>query len=116
MTVRKILDTITDTELTVNEVTRKELLDLVRDYQESIRFSEELYAMKSPYATDPDLYIFIEYTDGSTYCRSLGEEEGRFKKINIKYADLNDGYEYYIYGKYVMNEDTNFIPQVVYDD
>ena len=116
MTVRKILDTITDTELTVNEVTRKELLDLVRDYQESIKFSEELYALKSPYAADPDLYIFIEYADGSTYCRSLGEEEGRFKKINIKYADLNDGYEYYVYGKYVINEDTNFIPQVVYDD
>ena len=116
MKERKVLvmDTITDTELTVYEVSKVAALKQVREWIEEIEWQEELKRIGNAYACEPDMYIYIEYEDGSTYTRSYFDENGKFKKSGkIKYIEMDDGCEYTIYGKYIMNEETNFIPQVV---
>lgn len=104
MTTRNILDETTDTMLTVNEYeTKKEIVKIIQEWKDSIKLSEHLHQ-------NPDMYIFVLYEDGSTYARSFGEEDGKFRYTHIKTAILDDGYEYYIYGEYEMNENTNYIP------
>lgn len=107
MTIRNILNEITDTILTVNEYdTKKEIVKMIREWKDSIKLCEYL-------RQDPDTYIFVLYEDGTTYSRSFREEDGKFRYTHIKTAILDDGYEYYIYGEYEMNEDTNYIPTTV---
>lgn len=107
MTTRNILDEITDTMLTVNEIdTKKEIVKMIQEWKDSIKLCEFLHQ-------NPDMYIFVLYEDGSTYSRSFGEEDGKFRYTHIKTAILDDGYEYSIYGEYEMNEDTNYIPTTV---
>lgn len=106
MTTKEILDTTTDIMLIVNEYsTKKEIVKMIQEWKDSIRFCEHLNQ-------NPDMYIFVLYEDGTTYSRSFREEDGKFRYTHIKTAILDDGYEYYIYGEYEMNEDTNYIPTV----
>lgn len=105
--VREVYDEMTDTMLTVNEyTTKKEIVKMIQEWKDSIRLCEKLHQ-------NPDMNIFVLYDDGSTYSRSYREEDGKFRYTNIKTAILDDGYEYYIYGEYEMNEETNFIPTTV---
>lgn len=100
MTVKELkIDTadIGTIEVTVNEYNLAEIKKLITEWQEGIDFCESVNQ-------NPEMYIFVEYKDGSTYTRSFGEESGTFKKTGIKAVEMDDGYEYYTFGKYEFNE------------
>lgn len=84
-------------DVIVNEYDRKEIKQLIAEWIENIELCETI-------KQDPDMYIFIEYDDGTTYTRSYNEESGTFKKTGIKAVEMDDGYEYYTFGKYEFNE------------
>ena len=90
-----------DDEIFVEEMTLKEAIEYAVDWYNGLKEMPEGYA---------NMYMYIEYKDGSIYSNSDGDEDGRFKKTGIKSMVLDDGYEYYIYGKYTMNE--NLIPEL----
>lgn len=91
---------IGEVELTINEyTTKKEIVKLIQEWKDSIRLSEKLHQ-------DPDMYIFVLYEDGSYYSRSYQDEDGKFKYTHIKGVNLEDGYEYYTYGEYTIDEET----------
>jgi hypothetical protein len=81
----------------VEEYNRKEIKKLILEWIDSIEFNEAIKC-------DPDLYIYVEYNDGSTYSRSYQYEQGTYKKTGIKAVQLDDGYMHYVFGKYEFNE------------
>jgi len=89
-------------EITVEEMTRKEAVETVEYWIECIE--------DSPYS-ETDMYIWVEYNDGSFYKNYDGDIEGVFKKRNIKGVILDDGSEYCVYGDYIVDE--NLIPNLV---
>lgn len=93
MTAKVYRDEFGD-EVTVEEMTRKEAIEYVEDWIGNIECV--------PYSTD--LYIWVEYNDGSFYKNYDGDVEGVFKKRNIRGVILDDGYEYYVYGEYTVDE------------
>ena len=88
---------IGEINVTVNEYNRKEIKSLIDEWIKNIEFCEQIKC-------DPDMYIFIEYSDGTTYSRSYNDEMGTFKRTGIKAVEMDDGYEYYTFGKYSFNE------------
>jgi hypothetical protein len=100
MTVKELtINTVDIGEINVivNEYTRKEIKQLIAEWIENIEFCETLNQ-------NPDMYIFVEYNDGTTYSRSYNDENGTFKKTGIKAVEMDDGYEYYTFGEYEFNE------------
>lgn len=91
-----------DCEIFVEEMTLKEATEYAVDWYNGLRETPVGYS---------NMYMYIEYKDGSIYSNLDGDEDGRFKKTGIKSMVLDDGYEYYIYGKYTMTE--NLIPELV---
>ena len=83
----------------VEEMSRVEAIEQVIYWMEVIETSD--------YSTD--CYIYVEYNDGSYYINFDGDISGKFKKTGIKNIIMDDGYEYYIYGPYIINE--NDIPE-----
>ncbi|MCQ2602365.1 MAG: hypothetical protein MJ193_00415 [Clostridia bacterium] len=96
-------DEYTECEITVEEMSRKEALQYAIDFIDGIETAGIL-----GYSSDTSVYV--EYKDGSCYINIDGDVSGTLKKQNIKAIILDDGYEYYIYGEYKMNE--NMIPEV----
>ena len=95
---------IGEVELIINEyTTKKEIIKLIQEWKNSIRCCERLHQ-------DPDMYIFVLYEDGTTYSRSYYEEYGKFTYTHIKAVMMDDGYEYYAFGKYEINDEA--IPTV----
>lgn len=86
--------------VTVEEMTRKEILSYIADWFDTFRNCD----------FQTDMTIYVEYKDGSHYYKNDDEEDGTFKKTNIKGAILDDGYEYYICGAYTFSE--NMIPEL----
>ena len=84
-------------DVIVNEYNRKEIKKLIAEWIDGIELCEFL-------KQDACTYIFIEYNDGTTYSRSYNAESGTFKKTGIKAVQMDDGYEYYTFGKYEINE------------
>lgn len=99
-----ICEDIGEVKMTINEYsTKKEIVKLIQEWKDSIKLCE-----KTDF--DPDMYIFVLYEDGSYYSRSFGDEDGKFRYTHIKAVMMNDGYEYYTFGEYEINE--NAIPYV----
>lgn len=87
-----------DMELVINEyTTKKEIIKLIREWKASIKLCEKLNQ-------DPEMFIFVLYEDGSYYAKSFEDCDGKFKSNGIKAVNMDDGYEYYTYGEYDINE------------
>ena len=104
MTAKKYFDDYTGCEITVEEMSRKEATEYTIDFIDGLET-----ACRAGF--DPDIYVYVEYKDGSYYYNSCGDTCGKFKKTNIKAVVLDDSSEYYIFGKYKMNENT--IPEII---
>ena len=100
----KYYDEYTECEIMVEEMSRKEALEYACDFIEGIELSDYLNQSS-------DMSVYVEYNDRTYYHNINGDITGNFKKRNIKAIILDDGYEYYIFGNYIMDE--NVIPQVV---
>ena len=87
-------------EIEVAKLTRSEAIEQVEYWIDQIEQSE--------YSTD--LYIWVEYKDGTNYSNYDGDISGRFHRNNIKGIIMDDGYMYYIYGKYEIRAD---IPELI---
>lgn len=86
-------------EMTINEYkTKKAIAKLIK---ELLIYSFEISEAVNQ---DNDTSIFVLYDDGSSYYRTFGIENGEFKTTHIKAVAIDDGYEYYTYGKYEINE------------
>lgn len=101
---RTYFDEYTECEIQVEEMTRKDAIQYAEDFIEGIETSRRCGFYNS------DINIYVEYKDGTCYINQDGDIDGTFKKTNIKVIIMDDGYEYYIFGKYTMNE--NMIPEV----
>lgn len=89
---------IGEVELTFNEcTTKREIVRLIQEWKNNINYCEKINQ-------DPDMYIFVLYEDGSVYSRSYQYEENKFKYTHIKAVMMDDGYEYYTFGEYGINE------------
>lgn len=99
----KYYDEYTECEIMVEEMSRKEALECACDFIDGIELSNYLNQSS-------DMSVYVEYNDGTYYHNINGDITGNFKKRNIKAIILDDGYEYYIFGNYIMDE--NVIPQV----
>lgn len=94
-------DEYTDCEITVEEMTRAEGIEYAIDFIEGME----------NYNGHSDMSVYVEYNDGTYYHNIDGDVSGRkFKKTGIKAIILDDGYEYYVFGKYTMSDNT--IPEV----
>ena len=100
MTTKTYYNEELECEVNVEEMNRAEALEYAFDWEEAIK--------NANYSTE--MSIYIEYKDGSYYSNIDGDISGKLRKTNIKAIILDDGYEYYIYGAYEMNE--NLIPEV----
>lgn len=100
MITRIYRDEELNSEISVEEMNKKEGIEYATEFVNGIK--------NANYSTE--MSVYVEYKDGSTYINIDGEEDGKFKKRNIKSIILDDGYEYYIYGAYIMTE--NLIPEV----
>lgn len=100
MTSKTYFDEYTECEIFVEEMGRKEALEYAKDFIDAIEFAD--------YTTD--MSVYVEYKDGSFYHNLDGDIDGTFKKSNVKAIILDDGSEYYVYGKYTMSD--IMIPEV----
>lgn len=103
MTTKTYYNEELDCEVMVEEMNKTEALEYAKDWIDGIET-----ATKGGWSTDTSVYV--EYKDGRYYCNIDGDVTGTFRKTNIKAIILDDGYEYYIYGAYKMND--NLIPEV----
>ena len=90
-----------DVEITIDEyTTKKEIVRSIQEWKESIKL-----AMKLGYSQD--VYIAVQYEDGHFYWNHAGDEDGKFTYTHIKAVIIDDGYQYYTFGKYVINENAD---------
>ena len=86
-------------EITINECyTKKEIVKLIQEWKSNIKLCEKTNS-------DSDMNIFVLYEDGTTYVRSDNYEIGKFIYTHIKSVIMDDGYEYYTFGEYEINQD-----------
>lgn len=91
----------------VQELTRQEAISQAQDFIDGIATAKKLKQ------GDTDTTIWVQYKDGSHYMNYDGDVEGKLKKSGITHISIDDGYQYYIYGKYKMND--NLIIELVED-
>lgn len=84
----------------VREATRKEFKEYAIDCIEGIECNKEVHPWM-----DTDTSIYIEYSDGSYYHNIDGDIIGVFKRTGIEFGVIDDGSEYMVFGKYVINDD-----------
>lgn len=98
-TITKTVNTdVGEFDLIINEYnTKKEIIKLIQEWKDSIKLCEKLHQ-------DAEMFIFVLYEDGSYYARSYGYIDGKFKYDHIKAVNMDDGYEYYTYGEYSIDE------------
>ena len=99
----KYYDEYNESEIMVEEMSRKTALEYANDFIDGIEYSNQI-------GQTSDMSVYVEYNDGTYYHNIDGDITGTFKKRNIKAIILDDGYEYYIFGDYTMSE--YFIPEV----
>jgi hypothetical protein len=85
-----------DVEITIEEyTTKREIVKLIQEWKDSIK------------CYSADLYIAVQYEDGSYYFNHAGDEDGKFRYTHIKAVIMDDGCMYYAYGKYEINENAD---------
>ena len=84
----------------VREANRKEFKDYAWDCVEGIEYQLETRPWQSS-----DCSVYIEYSDGSYYHNIDGDISGELKRTGIVFGVIDDGSEYMVFGKYVINDD-----------
>jgi len=74
-------------EIIIEECNRKEALQIAED-------------IISSNFTGSDLFVSIEYNDGSVYTNYEGCEEGSFRKTNIRGIMIDNSATFQIFGSY----------------
>lgn len=94
----KIYKTIYDGEIIVEECTRKEFIELAKDFVDNMDWCESL-------GIENDDTLYIDYKDGRSfsYYQWLGTD-GKFMVSNIDFGVISNSCTYQVTGAYEIDE------------